>query len=446
MNEQALSYTSSLPFDRRLYPYDIQGSIAHARMLQKQGIISEGEGKRIVAGLLEIKEELEKGDFPLRRELEDIHMNIEARLTEKVGAVGGKLHTARSRNDQVSLDLRLFLKENISEVIARLRELQRAIVDRAEENKKVILPGYTHLQRAQPVLFAHHFLAYFEMLLRDEERFKDSLKRVDVLPLGSGALAGVPYPIDREFVAQILGFSHLSQNSLDAVSDRDFVIEFEACCAILMMHLSRLCEELILWSSSEFGFVEVSPSFAGGSSIMPQKRNPDVAELCRGKVGRVYGSLIAILTVMKSLPLSYNKDMQEDKEPLFDTVDTIEKSLNIFSLLLREIDFKKENLKKATESGYLVATDLADYLVTKGMTFRKAHHIVGDMILSAQKKNKELHQLDLHEMKHFSTLIKNDVYGWLDPASCIERRNIKGGTGPKEVKKALRKAKKELKP
>ena len=439
MNEQALSYTSSLPFDRRLYPYDIQGSIAHAQMLQKQGIISQGEGEKIVAGLLEIKEELKKGDFPLRPELEDIHMNIEARLIQKVGAIGGKLHTARSRNDQVSLDLRLFLKENISEVITRVRELQRVIVDRAEENRQVILPGYTHLQRAQSVLFAHHFLAYFEMLLRDEERFKDSLKRVDVLPLGSGALAGVPYPIDREFVAQILGFSHLSQNSLDAVSDRDFVIEFEASSSILMMHLSRLCEELTLWSSSEFGFVEVSPSFAGGSSIMPQKKNPDVAELCRGKVGRVYGSLMAMLTVMKSLPLSYNKDMQEDKEGLFDTVDTVLKSLSIMSGLIHELQLKKEKMEEASRDDELLATDLADILARRGVPFREAHEIVRRIVEFAQRENRELKEISLEEYKSFCELFDEEVKS-LSPSASVSLRNEVGGTSPTQVERQLKRA------
>jgi len=443
MNERALSYTSSLPFDRRLYPYDIQGSIAHAQMLQKQGIISQEEGKKIVAGLLEIKEELERGDFPLRPELEDIHMNIEARLIQKVGAIGGKLHTARSRNDQVSLDLRLFLKEKISEVIARVRELQRAIVDRAEENKQVILPGYTHLQRAQPVLFAHHFLAYFEMLLRDEERFKDSLKRVDVLPLGSGALAGVPYPIDREFVAQILGFSHLSQNSLDAVSDRDFVIEFEVCSSILMMHLSRLCEELILWSSSEFGFVEVSPSFAGGSSIMPQKRNPDVAELCRGKVGRVYGSLIAMLTVMKSLPLSYNKDMQEDKEGLFDTVDTILGSLNIMPGMIRELRVNKQKMKEASQDDRLLATDLADLLVRRGVPFREAHQIVRRVVEFAHSEKRGFKEVSLEEYKSFCELFDEEVKS-LSPSASVSLRDEVGGTSPGQVEYQLKRAREHL--
>jgi argininosuccinate lyase len=444
MNEQSLSYTSSLPFDRRLYPHDIQGSIAHAQMLRKQGIISEEEGKGIVAGLLEIKEELDIGEFPFHPELEDIHMNIEARLIQKIGAIGGKLHTARSRNDQVSLDLRLFLKEETQEVIAKVRELRKAIVGKAEENKQVILPGYTHLQRAQPVLLAHHFLAYFEMLSRDEERFKDSLKRMDVLPLGSGALAGVPYPIDREFVARSLGFSCLSQNSLDAVSDRDFVIEFEACSSLLMMHLSRLCEELILWSSSEFGFVEVSSSFGGGSSIMPQKRNPDVAELCRGKVGRIYGNLMGMLTVMKSLPLSYNKDMQEDKEGLFDTVDTVLGSLSIMSGVVQELKVRKERMEEASQDDLLLATDLADFLVRRGIPFREAHEIVGKIVKFAQKGKRKLRELSLEEYRSFSDLFDEEVKS-LTPSISISLRDEVGGTSPGQVEHQLKRARKLLK-
>jgi len=439
-------FTSSIDIDKRLYSYDIEGSIAHCRMLAKTSIISETDALELIEGLGLIKREIERGEFQFDKSLEDIHMHIETRLIEKVGKVAQKLHTARSRNDQVVLDVRMYLRDETLNTVKHLVMLAKVIVDLAKTYIDVVLPGYTHLQRAQPVLLSHHFMAYYEMFSRDIDRFNDGLNRINVLPLGSAAIAGTTYPIDREYTAQLLDFPKVSANSIDAVSDRDFIIEFLSAASICMIHLSRMSEELVLWSSSEFGFIELPDSFATGSSIMPQKKNPDIPELIRGKTGRIYGHLISLLTTMKGLPLTYNKDMQEDKEPLFDTVDTIEKSLNIFSLLLREIDFKKENLKKATESGYLVATDLADYLVTKGMTFRKAHHIVGDMILSAQKKNKELHQFDLHEMKHFSTLIENDVYGWLDPASCIERRNIKGGTGPKEVKKALRKAKKELKP
>ena len=443
-NEMVNTFNSSIHFDKRLWREDIQGSIAYCKMLGKRGIISDDEAKKILSALQEIYSEIEKGTFIFDESSEDIHTLIEKALIHKTGTLGEMIHTGRSRNDQIALDTRLFIKNSTGNILQLIREFQLSLIEIAEKNQDLIMPGYTHLQRAQPVLLAHHLLAYYEMTKRDTQRYEEALKRTNVLPLGSAALAGTTFNIDREFLANELNLQRITANSMDAVSDRDFMLEFIFISAILMMHLSRLCEELIIWSTQEFDFIEISDSFATGSSIMPQKKNPDIPELIRGKTGRVYGHLISLLTTMKGLPLTYNKDMQEDKEPLFDTVDTVEKSLSIFSLLLREIDFKKENLKKATESGYLVATDLADYLVTKGMTFRKAHHIVGDMILSAQKKNKELHQLDLYEMKHFSSLIENDVYGWLDPASCIERRDIKGGTGPKEVKKALRKAKKEL--
>jgi argininosuccinate lyase len=423
---------------------EIQGSIAYCKMLGKQGIISEDAAKKILSALQEIYSEIEKGTFTFDESLEDIHTVIEKALIHKTGTLGEMIHTGRSRNDQIALDTRLFIKNSTGNILQLIRKFQLSLIAIAEKNQDLIMPGYTHLQRAQPVLLAHHLLAYYEMTKRDMQRYEEALNRTNVLPLGSAALAGTTFPIDREFLSKELNLQRITANSMDAVSDRDFILEFMFISALLMMHLSRLCEELIIWSTQEFNFIEISDAFATGSSIMPQKKNPDIPELIRGKTGRVYGHLISLLTTMKGLPLAYNKDMQEDKEPLFDTVDTVEKSLSIFSLLLREIDFKKENLKKATENGYLVATDLADYLVTKGITFRKAHHIVGDMILSAQKKNKELHQLDVHEMKHFSSLIENDVYGWLDPASCIERRNIKGGTGPKEVKKALHTAKKEL--
>jgi len=443
-NEMVNTFNSSIQFDKRLWREDIQGSIAYCKMLGKQGIISENEAKKILSALQEIYSEIEKGTFIFDESSEDIHTLIEKALRQKTGTLGEMIHTGRSRNDQIALDTRLFIKNSTGNILQLIREFQLSLIELAEKNQDLIMPGYTHLQRAQPVLLAHHLLAYYEMTKRDTQRYKEALKRTNVLPLGSAALAGTTFNIDREFLSKELRLQRITANSMDAVSDRDFIAEFIFISSLLMMHLSRLCEELIIWSTQEFDFIEISDSFATGSSIMPQKKNPDIPELIRGKTGRVYGHLISLLTTMKGLPLTYNKDMQEDKEPLFDTVDTVEKSLSILSLLLREIDFKKENLKKATENGYLVATDLADYLVTKGLTFRKAHHIVGDMILSAQKQNKELHQLDLHEMKHFSSLIGNDVYAWLDPASCIDRRNIKGATGPKEVKKAVRKAKKEL--
>ncbi len=359
-------YTASVPFDWRLYRYDIAGSIAHARMLAKQGIISGREAEVIIEGLTSIREEIEQGKFQFKSELEDIHMNIEARLIEKIGEVGGKLHTARSRNDQVVLDLRLFAEEAISDTMNRLREFQQALIGLAEENKGVAMPGYTHLQPAQPVLLAHHLLAYFEMLQRDISRFSDCLKRIDVMPLGSGALAGVAYNIDREFLAQELGFSQISQNSIDAVSDRDFVVEYEAAASLCMMHLSRLAEEIILWSSAQFNFIELDEAYATGSSIMPQKKNPDIAELARGKTGRVYGKLIAMLTTLKALPLSYNRDLQEDKEGFFDTVDTLLSTLEVFAGMVKTLRVNTDKTAQAVQQGYILATDLADYLVKKG--------------------------------------------------------------------------------
>ena len=438
------SFNASIHFDKRLFREDIEGSIAYCKMLAKQGIISKDEAARILNALREIHGEIERGTFAFEESLEDIHTHIEKALVEKLGPLGETIYTGRSRNDQIALDTRLYIRNAITEIITLIKDFQLSLVELAEENLDLIMPGYTHLQRAQPVLLAHHLLAYYEMLKRDAERYEAALKRTNVLPLGSAALGGTTFNVDREFVAGELKLEDISFNSMDAVSDRDYVLEFIFTSALLMMHLSRLCEELVIWSTQEFDFVEISDAFTTGSSIMPQKKNPDIPELIRGKTGRVYGNLVSLLTTMKGLPLTYNKDMQEDKEPLFDTVDTVEQSLTIFSSLLKEIDFREESIQKATEKGYLVATDLADYLVTKGMTFRKAHQLVGDMILSAKEKEKELHQLDLSEMRRFSTLIEEDVYEWLDPLSCIKRRDIKGGTGPEAVKKALAKAKEEL--
>ena len=434
-------YTASVPFDWRLYPYDIAGSIAHARMLAKQGIISDKEAEVIIAGLTTIRGEIEQGEFQFNPELEDIHMNIEARLIEKVGEVGGKLHTARSRNDQVALDLRLFAKEAISDTLAKLREFQRALISLAEANKEVVIPGYTHLQPAQPVLLAHHLLAYFEMLRRDVDRFNDCLKRTDVMPLGSGALAGVAYNIDREFLARELGFGQLSQNSIDAVSDRDFVLEYEAAASLCMMHLSRLAEEIILWSSAEFSFIELDEAYATGSSIMPQKKNPDVAELARGKTGRVYGKLMALLTTMKALPLSYNKDMQEDKEGFFDTVDTLLSTLEVFTGMVKTLRVKAENTRRAVEQGYILATDLADYLVKKGEAFRTAHDIVARLVSYAMGRDKRFSELSLAEYKNFSPLFAEDVYS-ITVESSVAARDVIGGTAPKQVERALANAKK----
>ena len=434
-------YAASIPFDQRLYKQDIAGSIAHAKMLAKQGIISDKDAELIVMALTSIREEIEGGEFAFRADLEDIHMNIEARLIEKVGDAGRKLHTARSRNDQIALDMRLFAKEAISQTIEKLVGLQRALLDVAEANKDEVMPGYTHLQRAQPVLFAHHMLAYFEMLQRDVARFRDCLGRTDVLPLGSGALAGVPYPVDRDFLAKELGFSQISANSMDAVSDRDFVIEYQAAASITMMHLSRLAEELVLWSSAEFGFIELDDAYAMGSSIMPQKKNPDVAELARGKTGRVYGNLLALLTVMKALPLSYNRDMQEDKEGLFDTVDTLLSTLEVFTGMVATLKVRGEKTRRATEEGYILATDLADYLVGKGVPFREAHNIVGGLVQYAVEKGKTFKDLSLSEYKNFSPLFEEDVYS-VTVASSIGARDVPGGTAPEQVAQQLARARK----
>lgn len=444
MDEMVEKFNASISFDARLYAQDIEGSMAHCQMLAKQGIISEEEASQILGALGEIKREMDRGEFSLDEMHEDIHTLVEKVLVEKIGPVGEKLHTGRSRNDQVALDMRLYVREAIHRVVVLIKELQKSLVSLAEKHMDWVVPGYTHLQRAQPVLLAHHLLAYFEMLKRDGQRFQEGFKRVNVLPLGSAALAGSTFQLDREMVAKELGFEAISENSMDAVSDRDFVIEFLFDSAVLMMHLSRFCEELIIWSSQEFGFTSLPDAFCTGSSIMPQKKNPDLPELIRGKTGRVYGHLMALLTTLKGLPLSYNKDLQEDKEALFDTVDTVEQCLSVLGRLLKEVSFDEERMRKATEEGYLVATDLADYLVRKGMTFRKAHEAVGKMVLFAMDQKKELGQLSLDEMKKFERKIEKDVYDWLEPTSCIKRRNLPGGTGPKAVKRSLQKAKEEL--
>ena len=438
-------FNSSISFDRRLCTHDIEGSKAHCRMLAAQKIITDEEASQILEALEEIGKEMERADFSFDEGYEDIHSLVEKALVEKIGVVGEKLHTGRSRNDQVSLDVRLYVRDTSNRVVELIKETQRALVSLAEKNFDLMMPGYTHLQRAQPVLLAHHLLAFYEMLKRDRARLQESLKRVNILPLGSAALAGSTFNLDREMVAKELGFDAISENSMDAVSDRDFVLEFLFVASVLMMHLSRLSEELVIWSSQEFGFVSIPDAFCTGSSIMPQKKNPDVPELIRGKTGRVYGHLISLLTTMKGLPLTYNKDMQEDKEALFDAADTVEICLMVMSRLLGAVSFNGERLKRATETGFLVATDLADYLVQKGMTFREAHGVVGKMVLFVTEKAKELGDLTLDEMKGFAGLIDKDVYEWLDPASCLNKRNIPGGTGPDVVKKSIYKAKEELK-
>jgi argininosuccinate lyase len=435
----AEEFGASIGFDQRLYRQDIAGSIAHAKMLGKQGIITKTDAKAITDGLAKILGEIGKQQFKFNVEHEDIHMAVEARLIELIGDVGRKLHTARSRNDQVALDIRLFTREAIINTMSGIDTLQKALLDAAKVNKKVIIPGYTHMQVAQPVLLAHHLLAYFEMLQRDYERFEDCFVRADVMPLGSGALAGVAYNIDRQAVAEELGFSAISRNSIDAVSDRDFILEYEAAASICMMHLSRLAEELVIWSSAEFGFIEIDDAYATGSSIMPQKKNPDTAELARGKTGRVYGNLMAMLTVMKGLPLAYDKDLQEDKEGFFDTVDTLQMTLAVFAGMISTLKVKAEVTKKAAGRGYILATDLADYLVQKGETFRKAHEIVGKLVNYAAEKGKSFTALDLSEYKKFSPKFGEDVRK-ITVTSSLAARNVPGGTAPAQVKKALAKA------
>jgi len=443
MNEKVETYQASIFFDRRLFVYDIYGSIAHARMLGKQGIITEQEAELIINGLQMVLEEIEKGEFEFKKELEDIHLNIENRLFEKIGDLAGKLHTARSRNDQVALDMRLYVKGAIVIAVDMLIDLQRAIVGLAEDNVDVVIPGYTHLQRAQPVLLAHHLLAYYEMLERDVSRFADMMKRVDVMPLGSGALAGVPYPIDREAVAHELGFNSISSNSIDAVSDRDFLIDYSAAAAVVMMHLSRLAEELILWSSQEFGFIEMDDAYATGSSIMPQKKNPDVAELGRGKTGRVYGNLMGLLTILKSLPLAYNKDMQEDKEGFFDTVDTLLSTLEVFAGMVSTLKVNADRTRTAADSPYILATDVADYLVGKGMPFREAHQIVGSLVKYAVGKGKSLRDLDIDEYQKLSPLFEKDITD-ISVEKSVAARNVQGGTAPEQVEAALKAAREKL--
>lgn len=430
-------FTASLPYDYRLLPYDLTGSLAHLNMLSRQRIIPAKESKQIRLGLLEILKEWESGKLTFPLGDEDVHMFVEKRLTKKIGAIAGKLHTARSRNDQVALDLRLYLRDQIQDLKQELQALQKTLLETAKNQGQLILPGYTHLQRAQPVILGHHLLAYLEMFCRDQERFSEVFKRVNILPLGSAALAGTSFPIDRTQVANELGFGQICSNSMDAVSDRDFVIEFLSAGSILMMHYSRMSEELILWSGSEFNFVEISDAFCTGSSIMPQKKNPDVPELIRGKTGRVYGHLMGMLTIMKGLPLTYNRDLQEDKEPVFDTVETLLNCTRLLSGLWSNIRFKADSMEKAAEKGYLLATDLADYLVKKGLDFRTAHHVVGTIVAYALEKNLELKAIPLSTLKTFHPNFKADVETVLNLDSAMAQRNSQGGTAPRQVKKAL---------
>jgi len=438
------AFTSSIQCDRRLYPYDIQGSVAHCRMLAKVGVITAEEAETLVEGLWRIKRELDQGNFEFDDSLEDIHMHIEARLLQEVGKVAQKLHTARSRNDQVALDIRMFLRDVTAQIIQGLKALRTILVGLAEQHVETVMPGYTHLQRAQPVLLGHHWMAYYEMFSRDAMRFADGLKRTNVMPLGAAALAGTTYPIDRGYTAELLGFPKVTANSMDSVADRDFILEFLSAAGICMVHLSRLSEELVLWSSSEFGFIELSDAFSTGSSIMPQKKNPDIPELIRGKTGRVVGSLMAELTLMKSLPLAYNRDMQEDKPPLFDAVDTLQSCLNITIKMLPTIQVKTDRMRQAASVGFLNATDMADYLVGRGVPFRKAHGIVGQAVAFALAQGKELDQLTLKELQGFSKEIEEDLFENLTLEHMIARRQSDGGTSGDNVRAAIATARREL--
>jgi argininosuccinate lyase len=433
-------FTASLAFDQRLWPHDVVGSIAWARALARAGLLTDAERDAIVKGLEAVRGELEAGAFPFRPELEDIHMNIERRLQDLIGEVGGKLHTGRSRNDQIALDERLYLKEISGRTREGIRRVQQALVDRAGETADAPMPGYTHLQRAQPILLAHHLLAYVFMLERDRQRLAACAARADFLPLGAAALAGTAYPIDREALARDLGFAGVTPNSLDAVSDRDYVLEFLGTAAIIGMHLSRLAADLTLWATAEFGFVEFADAFATGSSIMPQKKNPDVAELIRGKSGRLYGNLVAVLTTMKGLPLTYNSDMQEDKEPFFDSVDTLDAILGVLPPLLASLIFRTDRMRAAAGEHYATATDLADYLVRKGLAFRQAHEIVGRVVRHALEAGRALDALPLETLRRFSPLIDADVSRALTVDASLRARAVTGGTAPEAVQRALAQA------
>jgi argininosuccinate lyase len=432
------SFTASIAIDARLYRHDIMGSIAHAKMLAKQRIISSSDAGKIVRGLQAIEREIENGKFAFSAADEDIHMNIERRLSERIGSAGGKLHTARSRNDQVALDMRLFLRDEVKLILNALAALRQELAKVAQKHLDVIMPGYTHLQRAQPVLFAHHLLAYVEMFERDSERFADGLERINVLPLGSGALAGTTFPIDRVYVAKLLGFRRISKNSIDAVSDRDFLLEFLAAASILFVHLSRIADELVLWSSQEFGFIELPDGYCTGSSMMPQKKNPDVPELIRGKTGRVFGHLQALLTIMKGLPLAYNRDLQEDKLPLFDTVDTVKASIKMMSEIVAGMKVRRERMQRAVEDGFMNATDVADYLAERGVPFRVAHGVAGRIVQFCLAKNKRIDDLSLDEFKRFSAKFDKSVYGYLKAEAVVARRRALGGTARQNVMRRLK--------
>jgi len=443
-NKLADEFNASIGFDVRLFAHDIRGSIAHATTLADAGVLTKQETRKIITGLKKVESELRRGRFTPGSECEDIHMAVESRLVELIGPLGGKLHTGRSRNDQVALDIRLYLKEEIGLILRALNGFKSALLELAGANLEVIMPGYTHLQRAQPVLLAHHLLAYYEMFFRDTTRLMDCVVRFDELPLGAGALAGSPYKLDRRLTAKLLGFSRITANSMDSVSDRDFAIEFLSVASIMVMHFSRLSEELVLWSSQEFAFVDIAEEFSTGSSIMPQKKNPDIAELSRGKTGRVYGNLMGLLTLMKGLPLAYNKDMQEDKEPLFDTVDTLKGILGVYTPMIASLRFNGEKTLSATKEGFLNATDAADYLVSKGLPFREAHRVMGRVVRYCIDRQTDLEGLTMKDWKAFSELFGVDIKAAISIKNSVESRRIAGGTAPANVRKALKKALKEV--
>ena len=438
------NFTVSLHYDKRLYKHDIRGSIAHAKMLAKQGIIESPESESICQGLGEIEEEITNGSFNWREDLEDIHMNIENRLLEKIGSVAGKLHTGRSRNDQVSTDMRMFVKDAVDITIKNLTSLQLELIGIAESHTRTVIPGYTHMQRAQPVLLSHHLMAYVEMFERDVERFTQTFQRTDVMPLGSGALAGLPYDIDREYSAHLLGFKNISNNSMDAVSDRDFLLDYMSAASICSMHLSRLSEEIVIWCTDEFSFIELATEYTTGSSLMPQKNNPDFAEIARGKVGRIYGNLMSLLTTLKALPLTYNRDLQEDKESFFDTYDTLNAILVVFKGMVHGMKVDADKTLAAANTGYMLATDFADYLVQKGLPFRESHHIVARLSNYCHSKQKTFSELTIEEYKQFSDKFDTDVYA-ITVESSIEARNVPGGTASSRVESAIQSALKRIK-
>ena len=439
------TFSASISFDKRLYDCDIEGSIAHCKMLARCKIITTAESNKIIKGLKRILRECDEGRFKFSDSLEDIHMNIENRLREIIGPVAGKLHTARSRNDQVCLDIRLYLRKEIDDIVGEINRLTKTLITIAKKNINHLIPGYTHLQRAQPVLLSHHLLAYVEMMLRDKERFLDAYKRINVMPLGSAALAGTNFPIDRKITAKLLGFPEISHNSMDAVADRDFAAEFCSASALTMMHLSRFCEEVVIWNSSEFGFIELSDSFTTGSSIMPQKKNPDAAELIRGKSGRVFGNLVSLLTLMKGLPLAYNKDLQEDKEPLFDTAETVKVCLTIFTDMMKSAKFIPIAQKELEASGFLTATDLADYLVLKGVPFREAHELTGKTVAFCLEKDKTLTDLSLAQLRTISKRFDEEVFNHIALQNSVDRKNIYGGTAKNQVRAQITRLTKKLK-